>query len=185
METRFHAAPIIGVSLLAASLSGCASHVKGSWACALEPGVVCGSISDIDRGGSAKAAKTSAPADPVIEGAIPARLWGQGGWTAGSIAGAPVREPDPILKVALAPWIDGEGDYHAGAEIYAVMRHGSWFVAPKDTVRRVDLARLAPPEPSQDGAKAAVAGAAVSVGQGVAAAAAGLAPTPPANPGKK
>ncbi len=185
METRLHAAPIIGLCLLAAGVSGCASHVKGSWACALEPGVVCGSITDIDRGGPARAAKSTTSADPVIEGAIPAKLWGQGGWTAGSIAGAPVREADPILKVALAPWIDWEGDYHAGAEIYAVMRHGSWFVAPKDTVRRVDLARLAPPEPSQDGAKAAVAGAAVSVGQGAAAAAAGLAPTPPANPGKK
>jgi hypothetical protein len=190
MRSRFHPAPIVSLGLLAAGLSGCASHVKGSWACALEPGVVCGSISDIDRGGPAKSAKVSASADPVIEGAIPARLWGQGGWSAGSIAGAPVREPDPVLKVALAPWIDGQGDYHTGAEIYAVMRHGGWFIAPKDSARRIDLARLSSPDlrpaPALDSAKAAATGAAASVGKGLGAAAASLGPPPPpAKPDKK
>ena len=121
----------------------------------------------------------------MIDGAIPARLWGQGGWTAGSIAGAPVREPDPILKVALAPWIDGEGDYHAGAEVYAVMRHGGWFVAPREAPRHVDLARLANPEPAAVSAKAAVTGVAASVGAGVAAAAASLTPPTPGKPDKK
>ena len=170
MQNRLPIAPILGLGLLAAALTGCASHVKGSWACAMEPGVVCGSITDIDRGGPTRAAKATTSTDPVVEGAIPARLWGEGGWTAGSIAGAPVREPDPILKVALAPWIDGEGNYHAGAEIYAVMRHGSWFVAPKEMGRRVDLARLASPDPAPDSAKAA---------------AASLAPPPPAKPDMK
>ena len=185
MGTAHPAAPIACLCLLAAGLGGCASHVKGSWACALEPGVVCGSITDIDRGGPAKSAKSATLADPVIEGSIPARLWGQGGWTAGSIAGAPVREADPILKVALAPWIDGEGDYHAGAEIYAVMRHGGWFVAPKDAPRHVDLARLANPDPAPDSAKAAITGVAASGGAGVTAAAASLAPPAPGKPDKK
>ena len=184
METHLHAAPIIGLCLLAAGLSGCASHVKGSWACALEPGVVCGSITDIDRGGPAKSAKSATLADPVIEGSIPARLWGQGGWTAGSIAGAPVREADPILKVALAPWIDGEGDYHAGAEIYAVMRHGSWFIAPRDSSRRVDLARLAGPGPTPDAAPPAP-DLATPIGKSVAKAAATLAAPTPAKPDQK
>jgi hypothetical protein len=189
MRPRLHTAPIVGLCLLAAGLTGCASHVKGSWACALEPGVVCGSITDIDRGGPPKAAKAAGSAEPVIEGAIPARLWGQGGWSAGAIAGAPIREPDPVLKVALAPWIDGEGDYHVGAEIYAVMRHGTWFVAPRDTTRRIDLARLASPEPApdsaQDRAKTAATGAAAGIGKGVAAAAASLAPPTPTKPDKK
>jgi hypothetical protein len=190
MRYHFTHAPIIGLGLMAAALGGCAAHVKGSWACALEPGVVCGSITDIDHGGQAKAAKAAASTDPVIDGAIPARLWGQGGWTAGAIAGAPVREPDPVLKVALAPWIDGEGDYHASAEIYAVMRHGSWFVAPAETSRRVDLARLATPDPAPNSApgsapgsaKTAAAGAATGAGKGVAAS---LAPPTPAKPDKK
>ena len=172
------------LGLLATGLSGCASHVKGSWACAMEPGVVCGSITDIDRGGPPRSPKAQASADPVIEGAIPARLWGQGGWSAGAIAGAPVREPDPVLKVALAPWIDGEGDYHAGAEIYAVMRHGSWFIAPRDPGRRVDLARLAGPGPAPDAAPPAP-GPATLIGKGVAKAAATLAAPTPAKPDQK
>ena len=173
MGTRPNPAQIAAVCLLAASLAGCASHVKGSWACALEPGVVCGSIADIDRGGPARSAKGPTAADPVIEGAIPARLWGQGGWTAGSIAGAPIREPDPILKVALAPWIDGQGDYHAGAEIYAVMRQGGWFIGPRQPDRRVDLDRLARPE------------APSGLGKGPVASAKAPSPATPANPDKK
>jgi len=164
-------AMVLGV--IAAGLGGCASHVKGSWACAMEPGVVCGSISDIDRGGPAKSRKAQAPADPVIEGAIPARLWGQGGWTAGSIAGAPIREPDPILKIALAPWVDGVGDYHAAAEVYAVMRQGGWFLGPRQTDRRVDLDRLARPAPP------------TGLGKGPVAPLAAPGPAAPANPDKK
>jgi len=139
---------VLAIGAAAAGLGGCASHVKGSWACALQPGVVCGSIAEIDRGAPGRPSPKAKASDPVIDGAIPARLWGQGGWTAGAIAGAPVREPDPILKVAVAPWIDGEGDYHAGAEIFAVMRQGGWFIAsPNPPPRRVDLSRLAKPAP--------------------------------------
>jgi len=130
----------------AIGLCGCASHVKGSWACALQPGVVCGSIAEIDHGTPNPAGPRAKAPDPVIDGAIPARLWGQGGWTAGAIAGAPVREPDPIVKIAIAPWIDGEGDYHAGAEVFSVMRQGGWFIAPaRPPAIRVDLARLTAP----------------------------------------
>jgi len=137
----------LAICAATACLGGCASHVKGSWACALQPGVVCGSIAEIDREASGKPNPRAKASDPVIDGAIPARLWGQGGWSAGAIAGAPVREPDPILKIAVAPWIDGEGDYHAGAEIYAVMRQGGWFTAPNPPSRRVDLNRRARPAP--------------------------------------
>jgi len=149
---------ILAIGLMTAGLGGCASHVKGSWACALQPGVVCGSIADIDHGGPAKPGKSPAAPDPVIEGEIPARLRGQGGWAAGAIAGAPVREPDPILKVAVAPWIDGEEDYHAGEEIFAVMRQGGWFIVPNAPANRVDLARLpkpaaAPPAANSGAAK--------------------------------
>ena len=185
MGARAHAGPVIGLCLLAAGLGGCASHVKGSWACALEPGVACGSITDIDRGGPARSVKVSAAADPVIEGAIPARLWGQGGWTAGSIAGAPIREADPIVKVALAPWIDGEGDYHAGAEVYAVMRQGGWFIGPKQTERRIDLRLLARPEQMPDAAKPAASEATAALGKGVVAAAADVGPATPIKPDKK
>ena len=185
MGTAHPAAPVACLCLLAGTLTGCASHVKGSWACALESGVVCGSIIDIDRGGAPKTARATTSADPVIDGAIPARLWGQGGWTVGSIAGAPIREPDPILKVALAPWIDGEGDYHAGGEIYAVMRHGGWFVAPRDAPRHVDLARLAKPDPAPDSAKSAAAGVTATASAGVAAVTANPPPSAASKSDKK
>lgn len=154
--------------LLATALGGCTSHVKGSWACALEKGTPCESIAEIDHATSARghAAKTSP--DPVIEGAIPARLWGEGGWPAGEPGGAPIRDPDQIVKVAVAPWVDAEGDYHAGAEVYAVMRRGGWYVAPRETVRRVELSAASPTvpvaAPAQSQTNPPVAGAQASRG---------------------
>ena len=144
----------LAIGLMSPNLACCASHVKGSWACALQPGVFCGSIADIDRGGPSKPVKAATAPDPVVAGAIPARLWDQGGWTAGPIAGAPVREADPILKVAIAPWIDGQGDYHGGAEVFAIMRQGGWFIGP-DGPPRVDLTPLAKPRPADPPPRAA------------------------------
>ena len=135
-------------------LGGCASNVKGSWSCAIDRGGVCSSITDIDHAPPANArngyasAKGYGPA-PVVADAIPARLWQDAAWQAGPIAGAPVHETDQVVKVAIAPWVDGSGDYHAGSEVYSVMRKGGWYVAPRDTVRRVELldAPAGPPSP--------------------------------------
>ena len=52
-----------------------------------------------------------------------------------------------MVKVAIAPWVDGSGDYHAGSEVYSVMRKGGWYVAPRDTVRRVELLAVPPGPP--------------------------------------
>ncbi len=122
------------VSVAASLLAGCASSsVRSSWSCALEKGGVCESTADIDNGVLKKTpgVKGGAKPDAVIGGAVAAKLWGQGGWTAGEVAGAPIREPDPIVKVAIAPWVDAAGDYHAGVDVFAVMRHGGWYLNPK------------------------------------------------------
>jgi conjugal transfer pilus assembly protein TraV len=124
---------------LAIALSGCASHVRGGWGCALDPGMVCASISDIDHRPAPSAAAANAAPGPVIEGAVAASLLSPAGWSAGALAGAPVREPDPILKIVVAPWIDAAGDFHGVAEVFAVMRRGGWFVTPTPTPRRLDL----------------------------------------------
>ncbi len=95
----------IFLTALAVVLGGCQSNVKGSWACAVDRGGVCASITDIDHmpaRGSSPAQHASILADPVVDGAIPAKLWGEGGWTTGALAGAPVRQSDQVMKVAVA-----------------------------------------------------------------------------------
>lgn len=132
-----------------AALGGCATNTKGSWSCAVDRGGVCSSISDIDHNvlsGPASKHSAAADPDPVIDGAVPAKLWSQAGWSAGPISDAPLRENEVTVKVAIAPWIDTAGDYHAGAEVFAVMRRGGWFVSPPASQRRVQLS-VAPTRP--------------------------------------
>jgi conjugal transfer pilus assembly protein TraV len=155
--------------LAAAALGGCQGNVKGSWACAVDRGGVCASITDIDhrpaRGGP-QGRHDSIPADPVVDGSIPAKLWGEGGWSVGPLAGAPVRQGDQVMKVAVAPWIDQAGDYHAGSEVYAVMRRADWYAPRPSVSQRIELsvrrpsaeqARAEPPSPAPSAASALVA----------------------------
>jgi conjugal transfer pilus assembly protein TraV len=131
----------LAIGALGIGLAGCATHVRGSWGCALDPGMVCASISEIDhRPASSPRAANAAPG-PAIDGAVAARMRDQAGWTVGAVAGAPIREPDPILKIVVAPWIDSVGDFHGAAEVFAVMRRGGWFLSPPPSTRRVDLGR--------------------------------------------
>ena len=144
---------VLSLAAAAAALGGCQSNVKGSWACAVDRGGVCASITDIDhmpaRGGS-QMQHASILADPVVEGAIPAKLWGEGGWTAGALAGAPVRQSDQVMKVAVAPWIDQAGDYHTGGEVYAVMRRADWYAPRPSLTQRIELSvRKAGPLPAR------------------------------------
>ena len=108
----------------------------------MDRGGVCASITDIDhmpaRGGS-QMQHASILADPVVEGAIPAKLWGEGGWTVGPLAGAPVRQSDQVMKVAVAPWVDQAGDYHSGSEVYAVMRRADWYAPRPSLTQRIEL----------------------------------------------
>ncbi len=132
----------IFLTALAVVLGGCQSNVKGSWACAVDRGGVCASITDIDHmpaRGSSPAQHASILADPVVDGAIPAKLWGEGGWTTGALAGAPVRQSDQVMKVAVAPWIDQVGDYHSGSEVYAVMRRADWYAPRPSLTQRIEL----------------------------------------------
>ena len=147
------ALPALAVAALAVVLGGCQSNVKGSWACAVDRGGVCASITDIDHmpaRGSSQAQHASILADPVVDGAIPAKLWGEGGWTTGALAGAPVRQSDQVMKVAVAPWVDQAGDYHSGSEVYAVMRRADWYAPRPSLSQRIELSVRRPaPMPSR------------------------------------
>jgi conjugal transfer pilus assembly protein TraV len=35
------------------------------------------------------------------------------------------------MRLVVAPWVDAIGDYHGRTEIFAVMRKGAWWVAPR------------------------------------------------------
>jgi hypothetical protein len=65
-----------------------------------------------------------------VDGAGALRWWAKNDVLSGNFDKAPRREPDQFIRVMIAGWVDGGGDYHAPSEIYAVMRRGSWWAAP-------------------------------------------------------
>lgn len=115
---------ILAVGLVA--LTGCASTTRGSWNCkAIEGGVPCASISEIDSG--------MAQARAQAQAARPGRLTGAAAqvstapMTAQTPQGSPFRENDPVMKVNIAAFVDQVGDYHGPSQVYAVMRRGQWW----------------------------------------------------------
>jgi hypothetical protein len=124
---------------VALGLCGCATHTKGTWACAADRGVACQSIDSLDHMGGGHSASA---APPKVEGAGAVRWWAANEALTGNFDRAPRREQDQFVKVMIAGWTDATGDYHAPAEVYAVMRRGGWWAPPPATP-------LAPPRPAE------------------------------------
>jgi conjugal transfer pilus assembly protein TraV len=124
---------------VALGLCGCATHTKGTWACAADRGVACQSIDSLDHIGGGPRSTASAP---NLEGAVAVRWWSANDALTGNFDRAPRREQDQFVKVMIAGWTDATGDYHAPSEIYAVMRRGGWWAPPPATP-------LAPPRPAE------------------------------------
>ena len=121
-------------ALLLAPLAACAAtNTKGSWACPPERGVPCAGIADIDGGAPRPPGKGVDRAAASADGAGALRWWTSGELRSGAFDAAPRREPDQFAKVLIAGWIDARGDYHAPAEVYALMRRGDWWAAPPAT----------------------------------------------------
>lgn len=170
------AAMLIAVSL-AGVLGGCSTNTRGAWTCAADRGVPCQSIESLDHRG---AVERKAKGNSAAEAAPVVRWWTGAEALTGNFDEAPRREPDQFVKVVIAGWSDAAGDYHAPAEIYAVMRHGGWWAPPPATP-------LAPPKRVADRATApaaAPAGGAVEAQPAAlgapAPAATAAAPAPPA-----
>jgi conjugal transfer pilus assembly protein TraV len=115
---------------IALALSGCATaSTTHSWSCRATGPDVCASVATIDnRPAAAQPKKTS------IFGAQVASWWDQNRPTAQTGEDAPRRESDQTMRILIAPYVDGQGDYHDRAEVYAVMRKAQWWIAPPAAV---------------------------------------------------
>lgn len=110
-----------------AMLVACAgSPTEKRWSCAPGKGAFrsCASIREIDALSTPQPAQAaSAVTLKTLTGGEAFRI------TAGDgelIPTAPEREPDQVIRVVVAPWIDAAGDYHARSEIFAIVRRGGW-----------------------------------------------------------
>lgn len=111
-----------------APLAACSTNTKGAWSCAADKGVACQSIDSLDRARGRP--RPDGESAPKVGGAGAVRWWTANDALAGNFDRAPRREPDQFVRVMIAGWTDGSGDYHAPSEIYAVMRHGGWWAPP-------------------------------------------------------
>ena len=110
------------------ALTGCMSggSTSHSWACRATGRDGCASIAEIDRPDTVPRPDGPGP----IFGARVAPWWEDGKPTSVTRAPAPRREGDQTMRIVLAPYIDGQGDYHDRSEVYAVMRRAQWWIAP-------------------------------------------------------
>lgn len=126
---RRASASIVIVAAAGTLLAGCATNTKGSWACKVEQGRSCASISEIDHDDGASFTKRK-KGGAVIDGAGVAKWWDRADGYAQPPIKGPRRETDQVMRLVVAPWVDAIGDYHGRTEIFSVMRKGAWWVAP-------------------------------------------------------
>jgi len=128
---------------VAVILSGCASaSTTHSWSCRATGADVCASIATIDsrHDSDAPVKKTQG-----IFGGHLASWWDQNRPLAETQEGAPRRESDQAMRIVIAPYVDGQGDYHGRADVYAVMRKAQWWIAPPAPVATPPVAKAAAP----------------------------------------
>lgn len=119
-------------AVLCLSLTGCASTMGGldgesKFACKAPDGVTCSSLSGVYANAVAnnlpslrKDGKDGKDAHAAKPGA---RITGQ---TASS--GDPIRSPQKVLRIWIAPWEDGDGDLHDQSYTYVVAEKGRWQI---------------------------------------------------------
>jgi conjugal transfer pilus assembly protein TraV len=111
-----------------APLAACSTNTKGAWSCPADKGIACQSIDGLDHVRGRPRPDGETP--PRVGGAGAVRWWAANDALAGNFDRAPRREPDQVVRIMIAGWTDGAGDFHAPSEVYAVMRHGGWWAPP-------------------------------------------------------
>jgi conjugal transfer pilus assembly protein TraV len=60
--------------------------------------------------------------------------------------GDPLREPERVLRVWIAPWVDVDGDYHDQSYVYLLLDHGRWFIEKeRERIRKQFAPPVTPP----------------------------------------
>lgn len=75
--------------------------------------------------------------------------------------GDPLREPERVLRVWMAPWVDADGDYHDQSYVYLVLDHGRWYIdKARNQIKRRFAPQVTPPVKAGSAAQSAPAGTA-------------------------
>jgi conjugal transfer pilus assembly protein TraV len=160
---------------VAAALSGCASFsgldAESTFACKAPEGVTCQSVSGIYsnsmqnnlpalRPKHEKGEPAETPAPPA--GPRPGLPYQQNGGQAQPVSdggkvspqamaaptsGMPVRTPERILRVWLAPFEDQEGDLHDQKYFYVTVQTGSWMIEANRVNIRQQFQQIFPLSP--------------------------------------
>jgi len=133
-------------------LGGCLSSgtTEHSWSCRPAGHNGCASIAQIER--ETPSAETERRTGTIFGGRV-APWWEEGAPGSMTRADAPRRETDQTMRIVLAPYLDGQGDYHDRSEVFAVMRKAQWWIAPPVAISSEPESGtpLSPPGDATDG----------------------------------
>ena len=139
------------VLLLLPALSACVNMAglegKSEFACKAPDGVVCTSVSgvyanamagalpaqkDSDRAEVADSHKPTHAASVEPEhkesGGEPSPYGAPSPATGSPLPGTPLLSPPKVLRLWLAPWVDGDGDLHDASYLYVMWHRGEWQI---------------------------------------------------------
>jgi conjugal transfer pilus assembly protein TraV len=142
-------------------LAGCVnmSGLSGesSFACKAPDGVTCASLSgvyaNVVAGNTPRKAKSGEAAE--TSGAT-AQGKGTGIMGYAPSSGEPIRSPQQVLRVWIAPWEDTDGDLHDQSYTYVVVRESEWLIE-YNRHRIAERFRPTVAQPAQGGAGASKA----------------------------
>ena len=126
---------LVFVLIVVTTLSGCA-HINSDFDCPMKNGICCQSLDEVntavDRGeigGSVSALNVSEPTYRFVS-----RLRYKDG-NSGNIS--PMRYPENVMHVWIAPYEDMSGNYHQASSVYTVIKPGYWAGNPHKENREI------------------------------------------------
>lgn len=121
----------ISALICVAALAGCTSmsglDSSSNFACKAPDGVTCTSLSGV----YANVVANNFPNQPAKEGeGVASKMGAPAPRITGNPAssGDPIRSPQKVVRVWIAPWEDAEGDLHDQSFIYVVQRESEWMI---------------------------------------------------------
>lgn len=117
-------------------LSGC-SNMNSNFDCPMKDGIRCQSLDQVNDavdsgeigGGSAKGVSYSSP---YMEQAV---FKDNPAYMDSSTGLSPIRNPESVVRVWVAPFEDTEGNFHQASDVYAVSKPGYWIGHPVKAIK--------------------------------------------------
>jgi conjugal transfer pilus assembly protein TraV len=126
---------VITISLIGL-LTGCAD-LNSHFDCPMKPGVMCKRLDQVD--GMVDAGAITGQPDGMVRGQMVA-YHGGAAMPMLTPVNAPIRYPERVMRLWVAPFEDADGNYYSVHVIYTVVKPGHWRGFPPKAVNTEDAA---------------------------------------------